>query len=341
MELERRFTQTTPDALFLSVDNKDTIAAYLNARGQMRSAEVLQHLEKAGEGNMNCVLRALTNYGTFILKQSRPWVEKYPQIDAPIDRINVEATYLALVQSNRELKKFTPALRFHDRQNFLILMEDLGGVSDYTYLYQENQFLYADDLNVLMYYLDMLHQVKAVEYPDNIEMRILNHQHIFQLPYQKNNGLNLDEMHDGLSQLALPILTNEELRSKIDLLGQAYLQPGNTLIHGDYHLGSWLKTSTGIKVIDAEFSFKGFAEFDWSVLFAHMYMAEQNNEIIDQIRNHMNNTKALDLQKTEAYAGVEILRRFYGIAQLPLILDLDKKKHLTELAVNWIMEYKP
>ena len=197
-----------------------------------------------------------------------------------------------------------------------------------------------DDLDSFMYYLDVLHQIKVIGYADNMKMRTLNYQHIFKIPFEKDNGLNLDEIQKGLSHLATSIGTNKALKTKVVSLGRQYMLPGDVLIHGDYHLGSWLKTSSGIKVIDAEFSFKGFAEFDWSVLLAHMYMAEQKSETIARVRNRIMSARNLDLYKTEAYAGIEILRRFFGVAQLPLILDIDKKKLLTELAVEWIMNYK-
>ena len=54
--------------------------------------------ERAGEGNMNCTLRVRTNERTFILKQARPWVEKYPQIEAPDERALVEAAFYRIAQ---------------------------------------------------------------------------------------------------------------------------------------------------------------------------------------------------------------------------------------------------
>src|SRR2546421_5684303 len=40
----------------------------------------------AGEGNMNYTLRIGTSERSFVMKQARPWVEKYPHIAAPWDR---------------------------------------------------------------------------------------------------------------------------------------------------------------------------------------------------------------------------------------------------------------
>ena len=42
--------------------------------------EDLLNVTKAGEGNMNVVLRIKTNRRSFIFKQSRPYVQKYQDI---------------------------------------------------------------------------------------------------------------------------------------------------------------------------------------------------------------------------------------------------------------------
>ena len=50
------------------------------------AAESVCGLGRAGEGNMNLTLRVQTEERSFILKQARPWVEKYPDIPAPKER---------------------------------------------------------------------------------------------------------------------------------------------------------------------------------------------------------------------------------------------------------------
>ena len=42
--------------------------------------ELINQIEIAGEGNMNVVLRLKTQKRSFILKQSRPYVQKYPSL---------------------------------------------------------------------------------------------------------------------------------------------------------------------------------------------------------------------------------------------------------------------
>ena len=63
------------------------VSAWLDRARRARS----EHRPR-GEGNMNYTLRVRTNGRSIILKQARPWVEKYPVIDAPDERAVVKQT---------------------------------------------------------------------------------------------------------------------------------------------------------------------------------------------------------------------------------------------------------
>ncbi|MGS0526226.1 hypothetical protein ACU8V7_14710 [Zobellia nedashkovskayae] len=67
---------------------------YLQSKEWLHTAEKLTAVEKPGDGNMNVVLRVITDQRSFILKQSRPYVQKYQQVEAPLDRITVEKKIL-------------------------------------------------------------------------------------------------------------------------------------------------------------------------------------------------------------------------------------------------------
>ena len=68
--------------------SKDNLTTYLkNKIGFLKLSEIINEIEIAGEGNMNVVLRIKTNKRTFILKQSRPFVQKYP--DLPLSLIHI------------------------------------------------------------------------------------------------------------------------------------------------------------------------------------------------------------------------------------------------------------
>jgi 5-methylthioribose kinase len=46
----------------------------------------------------------------------------------------------------------------------------------------------------------------------------------------------------------------------------------------------------------------------------------------------------LDLSRVAAYAGVEIMRRLIGVAQLPLSFGIDRKRSLLRLSRRLVVE---
>ena len=56
------------------------------------------------------------------------------------------------------------------------------------------------------------------------------------------------------------------------MAGERYLAEGSTLLHGDYYPGSWMTVDDAVFVIDPEFSFKGFPEFDLGVMLSLIHI---------------------------------------------------------------------
>ena len=99
MELKQQFLASFPTSFFL--EKKDALVEeYLRKQKWIKPTEKVLSLEKPGEGNMNFVLRVKTNQGSFIIKQARPWVEKFPQISAPVERAGVEAQFFQTLAAN-------------------------------------------------------------------------------------------------------------------------------------------------------------------------------------------------------------------------------------------------
>ena len=326
MEKKQRFQAQFPDRFFLETD-PEVLGSYLKRQSWIAQEESITLLEKPGEGKM---------------KQARPWVEKYPQIEAPVERVGVEAAFFAKVNKIEKLGIYSPTLKGFDEANGILAMEDLGQGADYLYLYQRGNALAAADLEHLLDYLSVLHNhhFGNINFPDNLAMRQLNHEHIFNFPFVEENGFNLDNVQQGLQAAAKPYKTDDELKNKVSELGKLYLSPGACLLHGDYYPGSWLKVSAGLKVIDPEFGFIGLPEFELGVLIAHMMMAEQGEEIFYQIMDQYQFPKGFDSALLAGFAGTEILRRLIGIAQLPLSLNLEQKKALMRKAAQWILSSK-
>ena len=88
--------------LFDQNTSVDKLNNYLKDRlNFLNKNEALIQTEIAGEGNMNVVMRLKTNQRSFILKQSRPFVKKYPNIAAPLNRIDVEYNFYRQITINK------------------------------------------------------------------------------------------------------------------------------------------------------------------------------------------------------------------------------------------------
>jgi 5-methylthioribose kinase len=283
---------------------------------------------------MNCTVRVATGRRSFIVKQARPWVEKYPQFAAPWDRACREADFYGLTASVPGVASRMPSLLAFDPDARVLVLEDLGGLGDYTAVYGCRAFS-EEEVEVLAGFLEALHGI-----PDrdgraaalvNREMRELNHAHLFEIPLAVDNGLNLDAITPGLDDVARPLKHDGDYGRAVRRLGREwYLGTGRCLIHGDFFPGSLLRTTSGPKVIDPEFGHFGRPEFDWGVFLAHLYLSDQPAARLSQWMRRCRGQSGLDVEATLSLAGVEIMRRLIGYAQLPLRCGLDRKRELLE-----------
>lgn len=326
----------------LNANEPKELATYLQKQQWLGLEETIVSLTKPGEGNMNYVLRVDTGKRTFIVKQSRAYVEKYPQVAAPEKRVVTESVFYEKISTTKAVQKFMPKLIGIDAENNFMVIEDLGKANDFTTLYDLQHQLKEEELIELLTYLNGLHgsfqkTVIDVELA-NLELRKLNHEHIFHYPFMEDNGFDLNTVQEGLQELALPYKKNAELKKQIALLGSLYLSNGKYLLHGDYYPGSWLKTTDGIKIIDPEFCYYGSREFDLGVLMAHLYLTQQDAPLLSVVVNEYEAYPELNLEILNGFTGVEIMRRLIGLAQLPLQMDLKTKKQLLGFAKALILK---
>jgi 5-methylthioribose kinase len=326
----------------LNANEPEELANYLKQQKWLQDGETIVLVSKPGEGNMNCVLRIETAARSFIIKQSRGFVEKYPQIAAPAARVLTEGAFYEKIAKSMEVQGIMPVLIGIDAVNNLIALEDLGKTNDYSVLYDLEQKITEEELLQLVNYLNSLHQGFQKTIVDgeltNTEMRTLNYEHIFEYPFREENGFNLDTVQEGLQELALPYKKDLALKQKIELLGSLYLSKGKYLLHGDYYPGSWLKTADGSKVIDPEFCFYGLREFDLGVLLAHLYLTQQEESVIALVKEKYHSYEELNTTILNGFIGAEIMRRLVGLAQLPLKMDLKTKAVLLEFAKDLILK---
>ena len=328
----------------LELQKKEAITSYLVSKGWIQSAQDVVAIEKAGEGNMNLVLRISTKDSSFIIKQSRPWVEKYPHIAAPEDRLLIEVAFYEAVQAIPKVARRMPALLDVDPRHRVAQFEDLGLASDFTFIYSEpsaiDRYLpeacqWLSDLHAGVF-SNLVHHTLM-----NKDMRVLNHEHIFHFPLVHSNQFDLDAITPGLQAQADHLKQNLRFADTVRELGKRYLNAGSNkrevLLHGDYYPGSWLATDHGLRVIDPEFAFFGDPEFDVGVFMAHLLMAGCTEKIVYTVLDQYEAPRSFIPTLAFQYAGVEIMRRLIGVAQLPLDADLKTKALLLEQAKHLVI----
>ena len=326
------FQRNHAGVFFLDPSDRQGLTQYLRQHDWLGAEATVRDVRRAGEGNMNCALRVSLSQRSVILKQSRPWVEKYPQIAAPIERALLEGQFYQLVSSHPPVARMMPQLLGFDPTTFLLVLEDLGQEGDFTSVYS-GRTLGADELESLTSYLNELHST-FLSYPrkpvfSNRAMRQLNHEHIFHFPLVEN-GLDLDDMTPGLGSLASELKRDAGYVHEVTRLGGLYLQDGPALLHGDFFPGSWLETAAGVRVIDPEFCFFGPPEFDVGVMTAHLILSKQDRKLTRRVLELYRPSALFDRDLAARFAAVEMMRRLIGVAQLPLAANLDDKQKWLE-----------
>lgn len=338
---KERFHALHPGVYFLDATDPSGLERFLQQGGRLEPRERVTGAAKAGEGNMNCVVRVTTNRRTFIVKQARPWLEKYPHVDAPWDRTLAEVGFYRAVAGVPAVAKTMPRLLWLDAPSRLIALEDLGASADFFPLYEGRKTLSQETLGKLLDYLSALHRIQIPEPRHgefaNREMRALNHAHIHWLPLEAGNGFPLETITPGLAREAREMQADGDYVARVRELGERYLADGSTLLHGDFFPGSFLDTAQGLRVIDPEFAFLGEAEFDVGVLLAHLHLADQPAALADGIWGRYEAAAGFSRLMARGIAGAEIMRRVIGMAQLPIPPDLARKQELLKLSRRLVL----
>ena len=343
MNSEQAFDETQD---LVSLEDQRGVLKVLQDLQVCGSDESILAIEKAGEGNMNLVMRVVTESRSVIVKQARPWVEKYPTIAAPIDRVLAEIDFYQRIRLHQRLAEVTPEVIAVSTELRLFVMQDLGKSADFTFLYEGEESSEQRDkvFEKAIAWLRILHSC-VVENGGQVgcqSLRELNCEHMFSIPFAEPPSISLDSVCPGLELGSLELREDVVLAEISSQLAKTYLEPNSqnsVLLHGDYYPGSWLSTSAGFRVIDPEFCFYGPAEFDLGVLAAHLILchgAADRNTIDWVIESYGRNAEEPLVQ---AFAGIELIRRLIGVAQLPLNASLTTRLEWLRLGKSLLKGY--
>jgi 5-methylthioribose kinase len=329
--------QPAHHAFLLDLGDLSGLHDYLMGRGFAEAGEELT-AERAGEGNMNCVIRVKLSAGSLILKQARPWVEKYPSIAAPVERAAAEARFYRFAAQDEIVAAMMPRLLDFDPDSALLVLQDFSPASTWADCYDGTVSLDRRRLKELAGYVSALHGMIVSSQEQSLfrnqAMRRLNHEHIFDVPLRTDGALAemLNRITPGLQKAAETLRQDEAFRKAVEELGHRYLNyEGTALIHGDFFPGSLLRTADGqLRVIDPEFSFCGDPEFDVGVFCAHLLLSGHEDHTVQFWLQAALEGPPHSESLTRRYAGVEIMRRILGVAQLPISRSLEFKERLLE-----------
>ncbi|MBX7075509.1 MAG: phosphotransferase [Pirellulales bacterium] len=313
------------EPVWLDAGDAAGVARFLRERGWIEPDEVVLEVGRAGDGNMNLTLRVRTGQRSLILKQARPWVEKYPHIAAPAERMEYEERFYQRASDIVEVARRMPRLLASDVAAGAIALEDIADAHDASDLYR-GATMGREQVDELAFYLAALHGATYGATGEarfaNRAMRALNQEHIYRLPLAADNGLDLELFEPGLNAAASELKRDVEFGRLARLTGERYLADGPCLAHGDFFPGSWLMAPRGLFVIDAEFCFLGPVEFDLACAIAHLALARQPidlpERLLDQYCRRSAERLAPDGVWLARFAACEVMRRLIGVAQLPI-----------------------
>ncbi len=284
-------------------------------------------VEPAGDGNINWVRRVRAGDGrSWIVKQARPALERFPEYRVTPDRILFEARYYETVRPWDDEKVLPEVLHFDGDARVLVL-EDLGPVTRL-----DHALLAGSDgrapVRRLARFLGRVHAASAeaglAGRFENHEMRRLHGDHIFDLPFHPNDF----PLPPQLRCRAEALWQDREL---VELAAAAYQRyatgPEGVLVHADVQAGNVLLAPRA-KLLDAEIAHVGDAAFDLGTLLAHVLLPAC-------ARGSLAAARSTAAQAWEAYreawpagppfadvaryAGIEMVRRSVGAARVAAV----------------------
>ena len=325
----------------------EQLPGYLASRGIVPEGTALA-VEPAGDGNINWVRRARARDGrSWIVKQARPALERFPEYHAPTERIGFERRYFELASKLPE-SGICPRILDFDECEHVLVMEDLGGAERLDHALARG----AEPTEVaaaLGSFLGAVHGATtdpslAAEF-QNQAMQRLHGDHIFELPLRENDFPLPPELRSEAERLR----SDPTLVGIADALYARYLEPHGALVHGDVQAGNVLLPDSGPKLLDAEIAHVGDPAFDLGMLVAHLRLpaiargeperaTEPVTAAVGAYRERLAGAPTVHFADAARYAGIEMLRRTIGAARVPAVAEPEAARSVLAEAVAWLRD---
>lgn len=332
--------------LHLSDEN---LPDYLRSLGLMGPGERAS-VEPAGDGNINWVRRVrVSGEGSprgrsWIVKQARPALERFPEYQVSTERIVFEQRYGERARPF-DRDGVLPAVHAFDPEARVLILEDLGDAERMDHALARGAEL-GEAAARLGAFLGRVHagtrEPGLANAFANDAMRRLHGDHIFVLPLRENAF----PLGPAALSRARALRDDASLVRISDAAYARYLEPSGALVHGDVQAGNVLLTAAGAKLLDAEIAHVGDPAFDVGTLVAHLVLpgAAQGRlgaalpaaaAAWDAYRG-AHGPGAPELADALRYAGLELLRRTIGAARAPAAERGDAALAVLAQAEAWI-----
>jgi 5-methylthioribose kinase len=320
----------------------ETLPEYLRGAGLLRAGELVT-VEPAGDGNINWVRRVRGSGRSFVVKQARPALERFPEYEAPTERIVCEAHYYETVRALDRDHVCPNVLGFDEAARVLVL-EDLGDAPRLDGAHPEGFDAEAAAARIARF-LGAVHAATAndgslAERFPNDGMRRLHGDHIFVLPFSANEFPLPAEVRVRAEE----IWREGRVAEIAARAYERYLEPRGALVHGDVQAGNVLLAARGAVLLDAEIAHAGDPAFDLGTLFAHLWLpsaargaALAAEPAVDAaLHGYCAENGAFtpaDRERAKRYAALEMLRRTLGAARVAAVAEPAASQRVLDFAL--------
>jgi 5-methylthioribose kinase len=303
-------------------------------------------VEPVGDGNINWVRRVRAGADSWVVKQARPALERFPEYCVSSERIVFEARFYETAAPLDRMGVCPRVLHFDPRERVLVL-EDLGDAERLDAALER-----AADVTpvarTLAAFLADLHRATtaaglAARFA-NHEMRGLHGDHIFVLPFRENDF----PLSPALRERASELRGDAALLASIDAAHARYLEPVGALVHGDVQPANVLLPASGPRLIDAEIAHVGDPAFDLGQLVGHLLLPAAARGRAAAARPAVDAAWSVWAQATgqgpaarravARYAGIELLRRTLGAARVPAVASDAASLRVVDAGLRLIRE---
>ncbi len=255
-------------------------------------------IEPLKGGLLNEVYRMRSPSGSIVVKRASAVVRAAPDVTLSQDRLRFEALALQLFDGGKLARLATEAIRpprllRAKLESHMLMLEDLGDAAPVNDR-ESAQYLGA--------FIGALHRftdgdLELAETFVNTDVQ------------RVRKAIQYDELGTLLAGRAHAKAAAFDAKARA--LGEALMQPGTCLTHGDLWPASVLTTASGVRVIDWEFTHYGRPAQDIGHWLAHAWLAKA-----DALRDGFLETYGAIDDTTRAqscvHAGCEILMRSIG-----------------------------